>query len=198
MGGLPEKGREVRGGAPLGRVLEDLLAKISLGPQYRQQLALMAWPQIAGPTVAAHARAEAVRDGVLIVLTDSPAWAQELQLRRRDLVARVGAQVGEGVIRDIRFRSGRGRREAGKAGREPKPSEMRLSGRQQRDIKRAAAHIEAPELRERAERAFVSLTRLAKWRRQTGWRRCRRCGTWQRVGRRWCASCAITGRRRKT
>jgi len=197
MGGLPEQGRGARGRAPLGRVLEGLLAKLSLEPEYRQQLALMAWPQIAGPTIAAHARAEAVRDGVLIVHTDTPAWAQELQLRRRDLVARVGAQVGEGVIRDIHFRSGRGRREEGKAAKEPRPSEIRLSGRQQRDSKRAAAHIEAPELRERAERAFLSLTRVTKWRKQTGWRRCRRCGNWQRVGRRWCASCAITGRRRK-
>ncbi len=147
--------------------------------------------------VAAHSRAETVRDGVLIVATDAPAWAQELQMRRRELLARLADQVGAGTIRDIHFSSGLRRRGRRAAPRRPRPSQIALSGRQRRRIGAAASRTEDGDLRERAERAFTALARMAEWRRRTGWRRCRRCGRWQRVGRRWCSSCMHAGRRRR-
>jgi predicted nucleic acid-binding Zn ribbon protein len=185
-----EEAKRPRGAASLGELLEGVLANLDLGPRFREQLAVVAWPQVVGRLAGAHARAEAVRDGVLLVATDTPAWAQELHMQRKELLARLAAQVGEGLIREIHFRSGlRGRRE--KAGRrEPRPAEMKLSRRLERRIKEAAERIEDAELRERAERAFLALGRMREWRRRTGWRRCGECGQWHRAGRRWCASCA--------
>jgi len=183
---------------PLARLLEVVLANMDMRTRFREHLALLAWPQIAGKLVSAHARAEVVRDGVLLVATDTSAWAQELHLRRHELLARVAEQIGEGVIRDIHFHTGgrgRGRRQAA---HRPRPVEMKLSGRQEKQIAEAAARIEEPALRAQAERAFAAAARIAEWRRETGWRRCARCGGWQRAGRRWCASCTYSGRRRGT
>ncbi len=194
MGRQSENGGGKRGEASLSGLLEGVLANLDLGGRLREQLAVAAWPQVAGRVVAAHSRAEGVRDGVLLVVTDTPAWAQELQMRRTALVALVAEEVGPGVIRDVHFRSGaRRRRRSGTGRRPPRPAELRLSGRQERRIRAAAAQIEDVELRERAERAFGALARMAQWRKVTGWRRCRRCGNWQRVGRRWCASCTHSG-----
>jgi predicted nucleic acid-binding Zn ribbon protein len=180
----------------LSRLLEGVLANLDLRSRFQEQLALLAWPEVAGSVVGAHARAEAIRDGVLLVATDTPAWAQELHMRRGELLSRLTAHVGEGVVREIHFRSGfRPRR--GRTGRvEPRPAEIRLSGRQERRIKRAAEQIADEDLRERAERAFIALARMGEWRKRTGWRRCARCGQWQRAGRRWCASCTHRGQRR--
>ena len=205
-----------RGAETLQRLLEEVLANLDLRGRFREHLALLVWPEVAGGVVAAHAQAEAVRDGVLLVATDTPAWAQELQMRRKELLARIAAQVGEGVIREIHFRSGGSRGRSGReggprwwpghrrrrtrglgGGGRGKPAEVELSGRQQRRVKDAAAHIEDGELRERAERAFAALERMAVWRKHAGWRRCQRCGQWQRVGRRWCSSCSRAGRRRR-
>jgi len=193
-----------RGAATLRELLEGVLANLDLRSQFREHLAVMAWPEIAGELIRAHTRAETVRDGVLIVATDTPAWAQELQLRRGDLLQRLAAQVGPGVIREIHFRSGTTGRGTGwqqrgrpERARRPRPAEMKLPGRQERSIREAAAHIEDLALRARAERAFLALARMAEWRKRTGWRRCRRCGQWQQVGRRWCASCARAGRAEK-
>jgi predicted nucleic acid-binding Zn ribbon protein len=194
MGGRFDATKERRGGAALRRLLEGLLSNLDLGGRFREHLAVAAWPQIAGQVVAGHARAEGVRDGVLMVATDTPAWAQELQMRQRALLERLSAEVGPGVIREIHFRSGLRRRPRGRGpgAEQARPSEIKLSGRQERRIRATAARIEDAELRGRAERAFLSLARMGQWRKHSGWRRCRRCGHWQRVGRRWCSSCTYS------
>lgn len=198
MLGRSNANKRSRGGANLQSLLEGVLANLDLGGRFREHLAVLAWPQIAGTVVAAHARAEGVRDGVLVVATDTPAWAQELQMRRTALIARLAEELGPGIVREIHFRSGarRGRRSK-PAPPERDPAAIQLSGRQQRRIRAAAARIDDPDLRGRAERAFLALARMGEWRKQAGWRRCRRCGHWQRIGRRWCSSCTYsdTGRR---
>ncbi len=187
-------GRGARGQASLGRLLEGILTNLDLGPRLREQRALALWPEVAGPLIAAHSRPEVVRDGVLIIAADTPAWAQELQMRTRELLDRLAARLGPGVIRDLHFRSGVRRRRPARAA-EPRPADIVLTGRQERAARAAAEHIEDPALRARAERAFAALARMGEWRRRTGWRRCRRCGNWQRIGKRWCASCLHRGRR---
>jgi predicted nucleic acid-binding Zn ribbon protein len=181
----------------LRRLLDGVLSNLDIATKFREQQAIVAWESVAGRVVAAHSRAEVVRDGVLLVVTDTTAWAQELGMRRKELLDRLAAQVGSGVIRDIHFRSGMRRRARRAAASRLRPAEMKLSGRQERRIGLAAAPIEDEDLRRRAERAFLALGRMAEWRRRTGWRRCRRCGQLQRVGRRWCASCSRVGRRRR-
>ena len=197
MGGSSEGAHARRGEAPLRRLLEGVLANLDLRGQFREHLAVLAWPGVAGKVVAAHAQAEGVRDGVLMVATDTPAWAQELQMRRRALLERLAAEVGPGVIREIHFRAGLRRRRGKPPASAPRPGEVKLSGRQERRARAAAAPIEDADLRARAERAFLALTRMGEWRKQTGWRRCRRCGHWQRAGRRWCSSCAYSGTPRR-
>jgi predicted nucleic acid-binding Zn ribbon protein len=44
-----------------------------------------------------------VQHGVLLVTTDHPAWAQELSLRRKELVEEINRRVGARVLEDIRF-----------------------------------------------------------------------------------------------
>ncbi len=185
----------------LGRLLEGALGDLDVGSRLREHLAVAAWPQVVGRLVGAHTWPERVRDGVLTVGTDSPAWAQELHMRKAELLAGLAAQVGQGVVKDIRFRSGRRRPPhpaRGQRRREipPPASRIRLSEEEIAEAREAAGKIEDPELRAKAERAFLALARMSRWQEQAGWRRCERCGQWQRTGRRWCSSCLYRGRRK--
>jgi len=182
--------------AGLGQLLEGVLANLDMGERLREHLVVTAWPQIAGRVVGAHTRAEVVRDGVLLVGTDSPAWAQELHMRKGDLLAKLRAQVGEGVVRDIHFRAGTRSAKGGekKDSSPPQVSNIRLSEEEIREAREAAEQIEDAELRAKAERAFLALAKMSRWREESGWRRCERCGQWQRTGRRWCGSCIHRGR----
>ena len=55
---------------------------------------IAAWPQIAGPQVAAHAQIESFQDGVLLIRTDSTAWAKQLVLLLPQLDKRIADELG--------------------------------------------------------------------------------------------------------
>lgn len=60
------------------------------------------WRQVVGDQVADHCTPETFADGVLVVRTDSTAWAQQLKLLGPQLVRRMSEDVGEGVVREVR------------------------------------------------------------------------------------------------
>ncbi len=60
------------------------------------------WTGLVGANVAEHARPVALRDGELTVQADSTAWATQLRLLQRQLLARIAAGVGDGVVKRLR------------------------------------------------------------------------------------------------
>lgn len=63
------------------------------------------WPQIVGETNAEHAPVESfdVDSGQLVVRASSTAWAEQLRLMLPAVRSAIEAQVGPGVVRDIRI-----------------------------------------------------------------------------------------------
>ncbi|HTI33737.1 MAG TPA: DUF721 domain-containing protein [Miltoncostaea sp.] len=63
-----------------------------------------AWRDVVGPAVADHtAPLRRSRAGVLTVACSSAAWAQELTMRRDDLVARLAAAAPDAGVTGLRF-----------------------------------------------------------------------------------------------
>ena len=60
------------------------------------------WDQLVGPQIAAHCRPEHLREGELLVIADSTAWATQLRLLVPRLQARLAAELGSNLIRGIR------------------------------------------------------------------------------------------------
>jgi predicted nucleic acid-binding Zn ribbon protein len=62
------------------------------------------WPEIVGAANAEHATPESFEpeSGVLLIRTSSTAWAEQLRLMMPTLRTAIEAQVGQGVVRDIR------------------------------------------------------------------------------------------------
>jgi predicted nucleic acid-binding Zn ribbon protein len=87
---------------PLGR----LAARLSTDRGWVDRLAggqvFGRWAALVGADVAEHARPLQLRDGELVVQADSTAWATQLRLLQRQLVARIAAGVGNGVVRRIK------------------------------------------------------------------------------------------------
>lgn len=67
------------------------------------------WPEACGEAIARCAEPVAERDGLVTVACDTGAWAQELELMQDQLLPRLGALVGEGRIRGLRFTADRSR-----------------------------------------------------------------------------------------
>lgn len=65
------------------------------------------WDQEVGDSVAKHAQPDGFRAGVLSVRVDSPTWMQELQFMKESIRSRLNQRLGQPLIRDIYFVSGK-------------------------------------------------------------------------------------------
>ena len=190
---MSAQGRRRPGGqAQLADLLSPLLGRLGLGTRIKQQLIAALWPELVGPIAARHSWAETVREGVLVIGADTHAWAQELDLRRGELLERIEARVGPSVIRDLRFRGGRTRPPSSDRFDHPRktsrPQELSPTWRQA--IEEALEEIGQEEIRARLRSALTSLAGGTQGRREEGWKRCLRCGRLHRRPRQLCASCA--------
>jgi predicted nucleic acid-binding Zn ribbon protein len=89
---------------PLGIALERAVR----GAQPATLLARVqaAWPEVAGPVMAAETTPASEREGVVTVACSGAVWAQELELLGPDLVARLGAHEalsGAARVERLRF-----------------------------------------------------------------------------------------------
>lgn len=65
-----------------------------------------AWDEIVGPAVAAHAEPTSLRDGVLRVRADSPAWATEIGYLADEIRSRANAVTGRPLVSEVRVWTG--------------------------------------------------------------------------------------------
>ena len=62
------------------------------------------WPELVGEAVAQHAHPRSLRDGVLVVAVDEPAWATQLRWLEADLITRLTEALGPGEVDRIEVR----------------------------------------------------------------------------------------------
>jgi predicted nucleic acid-binding Zn ribbon protein len=61
------------------------------------------WPTVVGEQIAAHATPTGLREGVLSVTAESTAWATQLRMVQAQLLAKIAAAVGDGVVTSLRI-----------------------------------------------------------------------------------------------
>ncbi len=99
MGSMTRKGP-----VPLSADLERFLASLDI-PQVSLLVKLLkSWPGIAGPLLSTKAAPGRFRNGVLTIVVQNHAWAQELQLSKPVLLAKIAAATGpKSPVTDLRF-----------------------------------------------------------------------------------------------
>ncbi len=76
-------------GAPRARVLAALFSR---------------WETVVGHEIAEHAAPRSLRDGVLVVLVDQPAWATQLRYLAPELLARIRAAGAGSAVTELQIR----------------------------------------------------------------------------------------------
>jgi predicted nucleic acid-binding Zn ribbon protein len=92
-------------------VLPRVLKGLKLDKLLAAQPAVDLWPEIAGPKTAEHTRAVEVDGKTLVVVVDSPAWMAQLRFLKPQLIKKIDARIGKGLITDLRFVLGQGKKE---------------------------------------------------------------------------------------
>lgn len=93
--------------------LKDLLPgagrKLGIEAAVETGLVWQRWTEIVGDAVAAHAEPTSLRNGVLKVRTDSPAWATEIGYLGRQIALKANEVAGCRLVSEVRVWTGPGR-----------------------------------------------------------------------------------------
>jgi predicted nucleic acid-binding Zn ribbon protein len=88
---------------PLGRLASRLVADRGWADRVSAGVVFARWPQLVGADVAGHSEPVSLHDGELLVRATSTAWATQLRLLQRQLLARIAAGVGPNVVTRLRI-----------------------------------------------------------------------------------------------
>ena len=101
------------------------------------------------------------------VRVEQPAWMQQLQLMKPQILARLNERLEEGTIRDLYLRRGKIERESVAPANPPPPSwqSVSLTEEEESRIDAVLATVTDPELRQRLRTILVRQAKVGKTRR---------------------------------
>jgi predicted nucleic acid-binding Zn ribbon protein len=96
-------GPDSRDPQPLGAATQDLAKTRGWSPRVAEGTVFGLWQTVVGEQIAEHATPTALREGVLSVSAESTAWATQLRMVQAQLLAKIAAAVGDGVVTSLKI-----------------------------------------------------------------------------------------------
>lgn len=96
-------GSDLRDPQPLGRIASRIAVDRGWNTRLANGQVFGQWARLVGEEVAEHAQPVALKDGELTVRASSTAWATQLRLLQGQLIAKIAAGVGHGVVKRMRI-----------------------------------------------------------------------------------------------
>jgi predicted nucleic acid-binding Zn ribbon protein len=96
-------GPDSRDPQPLGSATRDLARARGWSGRVAEGSVFGRWSGVVGEQIAAHASPTALNDGVLTVSAESTAWATQLRMVQAQLLAKIAAAVGDGVVTSLKI-----------------------------------------------------------------------------------------------
>jgi predicted nucleic acid-binding Zn ribbon protein len=96
-------GPDSRDPQKLGFVIPDLARTRGWTTRVAEGAVFGQWPTVVGEQIAEHAAPTALQDGVLTVTAESTAWATQLRMVQAQLLAKIAAGVGDGVVKSLKI-----------------------------------------------------------------------------------------------
>jgi len=100
------RGRRRSQPKPVGTLVGQVLDELGLDVAAKAYRVGEHWSEAVGPEVARHSRPLGLRGPVLEVAVDTSVWCQQLQMRRREILAALAERLGDDAPHDLRFRVG--------------------------------------------------------------------------------------------
>ena len=86
----------------LKSALNTALKQEHLDRAIRQNKALFIWENIVGKAVAKNCTPEEVKHGILIVRALTPAWRNEIAIKKKEILEKLNSKLGKKTIKDMR------------------------------------------------------------------------------------------------
>jgi len=86
-----------------GALANSIASKRGWSAKVSEGSVLGRWPSVVGEDISAHADPTGLKDGVLSISAESTAWATQLRLMQSQILAKIAAAVGHGVVTSLRI-----------------------------------------------------------------------------------------------
>jgi predicted nucleic acid-binding Zn ribbon protein len=86
---------------PVGASLGDLSKRFGLAAPTVLNRVFERWPELVGDVLANHVQPTGLRDGILRLRADEPAWAVQIRYLGTDLVDTINERLGEVIVEEI-------------------------------------------------------------------------------------------------
>jgi predicted nucleic acid-binding Zn ribbon protein len=96
-------GADQRDPQPFGRIASRIAVERGWNASLANGQVFGQWARLVGEDVAEHAQPVALKDGELTVRASSTAWAMQLRTLQSQLLAKIAAVVGHGVVKKMRI-----------------------------------------------------------------------------------------------
>ncbi len=96
-------GPDGRDPQPLGRLSREVAKTQGWSGRVAEGTVFAEWTAVVGEQIAEHANPTSLRDGVLHVAAESTAWATQLRMVQTQLLAKIAAAVGDGVVTTMKI-----------------------------------------------------------------------------------------------
>ena len=96
-------GPDTRDPQLLGSVTRDVARSRGWSGRVARGSVFGRWQGVVGEQIAAHATPTSLTDGVLTVSAESTAWATQLRMVQAQLLAKIAAAVGDGVVASLKI-----------------------------------------------------------------------------------------------
>lgn len=120
--------------APIRALLGDVGKRLGVDSALQTGTIWRRWREIVGPEISTHAEPTSLKEGVLRVRADSPAWATEIGYLGTEIARRANEIAGTDLVKEVRVWNG-------------PPPEVRLDRTRDRDLEPdiSSAPKESPE-----------------------------------------------------
>lgn len=96
-------GPDDRDPQPFGALVSSVSKQRGWSGHVSEGTVLGSWSRVVGEDIAAHASPTTLRDGILHVSAESTAWATQLRMMQSQILAKIAAAVGNGVVKELRI-----------------------------------------------------------------------------------------------
>lgn len=93
-----------KGMVPLKEALEDYFKRKRWDKRLKGYQAINYWEEVVGEEIAQHSQPIKIQDQTLFLRVKSNVWANELNLRKGELIQKINLKTGEEIISDILFK----------------------------------------------------------------------------------------------
>lgn len=100
----PLPGEQERDPEPVAGAVDRVMRNLGSSTPKQVRSVFDRWPELVGEQVALKATPVSLRDGVLAVAVDDPAWATQLRYLEQQIVAQLQAELGDGEIERIEIK----------------------------------------------------------------------------------------------